>query len=67
MTSLTIPKDKIARRAYEIFTSRGGKPGKELDDWLQAERELARAESSGPTDVFQARRTRNTQSQVKYG
>jgi hypothetical protein len=31
------------RRAYEIYLERGEKPGLELDDWLQAERELAAA------------------------
>lgn len=30
----------VARRAYEIFQERGGEPGHELDDWLQAEYEL---------------------------
>jgi len=29
-------------RAYEIYLERGGLPGNELDDWLQAERELER-------------------------
>jgi len=28
-------------RAYEIHLERGGLAGNELDDWLQAERELA--------------------------
>jgi hypothetical protein len=32
--------EEIARRAYAIFQERGGFPGSELDDWLQAEREL---------------------------
>ena len=32
--------DKIAKRAHEMFLARGGAPGFELDDWLQAEREL---------------------------
>jgi hypothetical protein len=27
-------------RAYEIYLERGERPGSELDDWLQAEREL---------------------------
>jgi hypothetical protein len=27
-------------RAYEIYLERGEQPGRELDDWLQAEREL---------------------------
>ena len=30
------------RRAYEIYLERGEQPGRELDDWLQAERELER-------------------------
>jgi hypothetical protein len=32
--------DEIARRAYEIFEQRGRVHGHDLDDWLQAEREL---------------------------
>jgi hypothetical protein len=31
---------RIAARAYEIYLERGGAPGHELDDWLQAKREL---------------------------
>jgi hypothetical protein len=30
--------DEIRRRAYEIYLERGGLPGHELEDWLQAER-----------------------------
>ena len=32
--------EEIGRRAYEIYLQRGGGPGHELEDWLQAEREL---------------------------
>jgi hypothetical protein len=32
--------EEIRIRAYEIYTERGGQPGHDLDDWLQAEREL---------------------------
>jgi hypothetical protein len=32
--------EKIARRAYEMFLARGAEHGRDLDDWLQAEREL---------------------------
>jgi hypothetical protein len=32
--------EEIRRRAYEIYLERGGQPGGELDDWLQAEYEL---------------------------
>ena len=34
--------EEIKRRAYEIYLERGEQPGRELDDWLQAEREPAR-------------------------
>jgi len=32
--------EEIRRRAYEIYLERGEQPGREVDDWLQAEREL---------------------------
>jgi hypothetical protein len=31
---------EIRQRAYEIYLARSAAPGFELDDWLQAEREL---------------------------
>jgi hypothetical protein len=31
---------KISLRAYEIYLSRGGEPGGEVQDWLQAENEV---------------------------
>jgi hypothetical protein len=34
--------EEIRLRAYEIYLERGGQLGRELDDWLQAERELER-------------------------
>jgi len=34
--------EEIRRRAYEIYRERGEQPSRELDDWLQAERELER-------------------------
>lgn len=30
----------IRMRAYELYTARGKQPGHDLDDWLQAEREI---------------------------
>jgi len=32
--------EEIRRRAYEIYLERGEQPGRDLDDWLQAEGEL---------------------------
>ena len=39
--------EAVARRAYEIYQRRGGRDGADLDDWLEAEREL----KPGPSDV----------------
>ena len=38
--SIHCVRDFIRRRAYKIFEERGGLPNHELDDWLQAEREV---------------------------
>jgi hypothetical protein len=35
-----VSHEYVAVRAYHIFLARGATPGRELDDWLQAEREL---------------------------
>jgi Protein of unknown function (DUF2934) len=35
-----VADEQIRLRAYEIYLERGEQPGRELDDWLQAEREL---------------------------
>jgi len=35
--------DEIRRRAYDIYLERGGAPGHELEDWLQAESEIGKA------------------------
>jgi hypothetical protein len=34
-------EQNIRYRAYLIYLQRGGQPGHELEDWLQAERELS--------------------------
>jgi len=33
-------EDEVRALAYQIYQARGGEPGHELEDWLQAEREL---------------------------
>jgi len=38
--SFAIIEHDIARRAYDLYLARGREPGHQLDDWLQAEREL---------------------------
>ena len=38
-------EQNIRHRAYEIYLERGGEPGHDLEDWLQAEREFTTAQS----------------------
>jgi Protein of unknown function (DUF2934) len=40
--------EEIRRRAYLIYLERGEQPGRELDDWLQVERQLEREMSLNP-------------------
>jgi len=41
--------DMIRARAYEIYLERGAAPGNEVEDWVQAERDLrARGIRTGP-------------------
>jgi hypothetical protein len=50
--------DAVARRAYEIYRRRGGHHGADLDDWLEAERELGpgRSDVTGPVPSKAKRR-----------
>jgi hypothetical protein len=41
-------EQEIRRRAYELYLERGEEPGRDLEDWLQAERELASHENTPP-------------------
>ncbi len=38
--STPIAESDVARRAYDRYLARGCEPGHDLEDWLQAEREL---------------------------
>ena len=46
--------DDVARRAYEIYQSRGGDDGSDVDDWLRAEAELRNAARPTPADAAEA-------------
>jgi Protein of unknown function (DUF2934) len=49
--------EEIRLRAYEIYLERGSLPGNELDDWLQAERELyGHAPQEGDSSDIEGRR-----------
>jgi hypothetical protein len=36
----TPTEEEVRALAYQLFQARGGEPGHELEDWIQAEREL---------------------------
>ena len=42
--------EEIAIAAYQIYISRGGGEGSEIEDWLQAERELSALSEEGPPE-----------------
>jgi hypothetical protein len=46
--------DAIAARAYQLFLERGGEHGRELEDWLAAERELVLTRSVSAVTVRRA-------------
>ena len=46
-------RERVARRAYELYLERGAVDGQDMDDWLSAERELtgrARDSSGGSSN-----------------
>lgn len=65
-----LEEDQIARRAREIYQRNGAQPGRDLENWLQAEVELKREldqieVASEPEIVITATRTRGGQLRVK--
>ena len=42
-------QDEVQLRAYCIHVERGGRHGCDLEDWLQAERELTEEHPAGPS------------------
>ena len=41
-------QDQIRRRAYELYEQRGSNDGHEVNDWLQAESEVAQKKVENP-------------------
>jgi Protein of unknown function (DUF2934) len=41
--------DRVALRAYELFLARGGQHGRDIEDWLEAEREIVSGNQARPT------------------
>jgi hypothetical protein len=61
-TSARMPRqraEQIAKRAYELAAERGFSPGHEVEDWLQAEREIETgpARNTPPDNPFDTVKT----------
>ena len=46
LAGLEVTDGDIARRAFELYCARGLQHGRDIDDWLSAERELRTGVSS---------------------
>ena len=46
-----VAKADVARRAYDLYLARGCEPGHDVEDWLQAERDLRGAVSAPRPDL----------------
>ena len=42
-----ISDDDVAKRAYEIYESRGGRHGADMHDWFEAEKQLTNQQRRG--------------------
>lgn len=65
-TSAEMPRRlhaQIAKRAYELAAQRGFAPGQELEDWLQAEREIEAGapRNTPPDNPFDTVKTRSNE------
>ena len=40
--------EQIARRAHELYVQRGGEHGRDVEDWVRAEKELSDEPVVGP-------------------
>ncbi len=43
-----LSREEIAHRAYELYVQRGGESGKDVEDWVRAEKELSNEITVGP-------------------
>ncbi len=51
--------DEIARRAHELYLQRGGEHGKDVEDWVRAEKELREGPVAEPAKTRPAQSVRN--------
>ena len=59
-----VTHEEIEKRAYAIYMHRGGQDGRDLDDWLAAEQELA-GERGQEDESFRSARQDQSQPLVR--
>lgn len=52
--------EKIARRAHELYVQRGGEHGRDVEDWVRAEKELSEEPVVGPAIAGATQASRRT-------
>ena len=43
-----ITSDEVAKKAYDLYLSRGGGHGADFDDWIEAEKQLKATQQQPP-------------------
>jgi hypothetical protein len=51
--------EEIARRAHDLYLRRGGEHGKDIEDWVRAEKELSEEPGEGPAKTRAAQAVRH--------
>ena len=51
--------EEIARRAHALYLQRGGEHGKDVEDWVRAEKEMSVEPVSGPEKTKAPQAVRN--------
>jgi hypothetical protein len=55
--STELSTEQIARRAHELYVQHGGEHGKDVEDWVRAEKELGDVPVAGPARTRPAPRS----------
>jgi len=55
-----VTHEEIEQRAYDIYLRRGAEPGRDVEDWLAAEAELAEEHSKAQDIPSKAAASRST-------
>ena len=51
--------EEIARRPHDLYVGRGGEHGKDVEDWVRAEKELSDEPVAGPAKTRVTQAVRN--------